>query len=581
MAEGSEVLAKPLYGPLAHVLPDYNSGLANQDSEDWIRPLGVLAVNSQVSWHTLASASLAQSAGGFRTSFSVPVSSDGNRRTRSFYDIFYERIHYDPAGLRLGQLLNSQTRPVAIWNSFFETRVLTNVTAVNDEGLDFAYGSVPQNFAPLQEKTFTLSVTVDGPPSINATYTFVWDHLSHPYQVTGERITVLAFPPDPTTDFTERFKWYGTITKAYGGPEQRMALNDNPKISYEFKTQVMDEEMQLFDSIMWGWQNRSFAVPVWNSYTKTSQVAGQGSSVLLVEDTAHREFKVDGLALVFAGPDMYESVEVAEVLPDRLVLKKPLTRSWTRRVAVIPVRTMRMAKEISYGSPVANFKEINLSLVAEVGEAVPTVAWARQYLGLPVLDFSPDMAGDVSGTYERDMTWDEGEYSLPLIVDRTGVGSRMQNWQFTWADFAEVQSFKSLLAQLRGTQGEFWASTWAPDMTLARPTDPNSNFLRVAAARHSSMYFDRRGRSDILILLRDGTQLYRRIISATLGTGEFEGTETIALSEPIPQALTPNRVTCISFLVRSRFANEAFEFKWKAQNWASSAVMIKGLTDGV
>jgi len=179
-------------------------------------------------------------------------------------------------------------------------------------------------------------VSVDGPPTINASYLFTWDNQVNTYQVTGERLVVFAFPPDPSKDFTERLKWYGTINPAYSGKEQRMSLSERPKVSYNYRVQVMDNELQRFDAIMWGWQNRAFAVPVWNSYTYTSQAIGQGTTTLFVEDTANREFAVDSVAIIFAGPEMYEAVEIQEVQADRLLLKKPVQSSWTRKVAVLP-----------------------------------------------------------------------------------------------------------------------------------------------------------------------------------------------------------------------------------------------------
>ena len=40
-------------------------------------------------------------------------------------------------------------------------------------------------------------------------------------------------------------------------------------------------------------------------------------------------------------------------------------------------------------------------------------------------------------------------------------------------------------------------------------------------------------------------------------------------------------MACISYLTQSRFENEAFEFIWKAQDFATMNAMIKGLTDGI
>lgn len=581
MSQGSEVTTRPLYGDHVHTVQAYNVTLDRKDSVAALKPHLPLVVESKASWYLTRNGSPARSQGGFERTFNPNPTSAGNKRTRSFYDIFYERIHYDPAVLRLGQLLNAQTREVHVWNAFFQQRTLLSVVETNGDGVDMDYGAMPKTFAPLQERTFQVSVSVEGPPSIDTTYTFEWDHAVHPYRVIGERIVVLAFPPNPTVDFVERLKWYGTVSTAWSGIEQRMALNDTPKISYTFRAQVLDEELQMFNGVMWGWQNRAFAVPVWNSYTYTSQSAGAGTSTLFVESTALREFRADSLAVIYAGAQLYEAVEILEVQPDRLILKKPLTLGWTRRVPVMPVRTMRMAREINYTGPVANFREVDISLIGEAGEPVAPAPWPVTYKGLPVLNFSPDMAGGISGSYNRNMDWDDGEYSLPYIVDRSGVGTPKQNWQFTWDSYAQIQTFKALLADLCGTQGEFWSSTWAPDMTLVRTIETGSTAMYVSAALHSTMYFDRRGRADLVILLRDGTQLYRGIVSATTGESVVEGSELIVLDQPIDRRILPAQVECISFLTRSRFENEAFEFKWKAQDWASLNAVIKGLTDGV
>ena len=147
-----------------------------------------------------------------------------------------------------------------------------------------------------------------------------------------------------------------------------MSLSERPKVSYNYKVQVLDRELQMFDAVMWGWQNRAFSVPVWNSYTYTSQAIGQGTTTLFVEETASREFGADKVAIIFAGPELYEAVEIQEVQADRLILKKPVQFSWTRKVPVLPARTMRMAKEINYTGPVANFREIDMSFTAEAGE---------------------------------------------------------------------------------------------------------------------------------------------------------------------------------------------------------------------
>lgn len=581
MATGAVVSQLPIWGDHAPVDGSqlYNPGIDLEDADSFAR-YPVLVKDSQI-WITNNIGASAKGKGGFETTFNQLQTSSGNKRARSFYDAFYERIHYDPALMNLGQLLNAQTRELHIWNGYFETRVLSSITPLDAEGLDLTHDPVPTLYRPLQERTLQLAVSVEGPPEINASYTFVWDNQTNVYRVTGQRIVVFSIAPDPQSDFTERLTWYSTVQTAYSGKEQRMALTDDPRVSYTYRVQALDNERQRLEALVWGWQSRAFAVPVWNSYTHTSQPVAPGNEIIYVDATADREFAPGKLAIILAGPALFEAVEILEVFPDRLRIKKPAQRAWTRRVPVLPARTMRMANEVQYNGQVANYREYDVTFTADATEVLQDYAWPWMYKNLPVLEFSPDMTPGLNGSQSRNMIFQDGEHSLPLIVDRSGVGTPHQTWSFVFTSLAEVQRFKSLLAKLRGICGEFWMSTWSPDMTLAAAIDINASGFYVEEALHSAMYYDRRGRKNLVIQLRDGTTYYREILSVTNSHAAIPGTELVVVDEPIPRVVTPNQVRCISFLTQSRFENESFEFVWATQDWSSMNAMIKGQTDGI
>lgn len=583
MANGSIIQARPIWDTQALVYPQrtYNPGVEREDQFAARVHYPTLVKDSPTIWKANIRLSGNRIGGGFETTFNPRPTSNGNRRVWSFYDIFYNRIHYDPAAMNLGQLLNAQTRDIDVWNAYFETRALLDVAALEAEGLELNYGGVPQIFRPLQEKTFKLSVSVDGPPTINASYIFTWDNQVRNYKVTGERIVVFAFGPNTATDFTERLTYYSTLFTAYSGKEQRMALADNPRISYNFQIQVMDNELQRFEALMWGWQSRVFAVPIWNSFTYTKENVAPGAEVIYVGSTAYREFKPDALAVLVAGPGLFEAVEVKEVYEDRLVLKKPVQHAWTKRVPVLPARSMRMAREITYTGPVANFKEVSLTFTADATELLQDYPWLTFYKGLPVLEFSPDMSGGLQGSYTRNMDQEDAGYSLPIVLDQSGLGTPHQVWNFVFTSFAEAQQFKAMLSQLRGICGEFWASTWSPDITLAQTTQLDGFSFYAEEAYHSTMYVNRKGRKDIVIRLRDGTVFYREILSVTNTSDSVPGTELFVLDQGLPRVITPAMVANISYLTQSRFENEAFEFKWTTQDWATVNAMIKGQTDAI
>ena len=581
MATGKLVAAGPIHGPAALTTALYNPTLERRDTTQTQKPSGALAVGQAVWAERLPLGAPDRRLGGFETTHNQYTVSAGGSRARSFYDLFYERIHYDPAVMRLGQLLNEQTRPLWIWNAYFEVRTLNAVVEINNEGVDLDYGVVPQAFLPLQQKVFNVSISVEGPPSINASFIFQWDNSTYTWRVDGERLVVFGYEPTLTSAFVERYSWYGTVNQAYNGKEQRMSLNDLPKISYTYRVQVMDRELQLFNAHLWGWQNRVWAVPVWNSYAYTAERVAAGDTVVHVQSTAGREFKDEGLAVIFASAELYEAVEVLEVHPTHLVLKKPTQMSWTRRVKVLPVRNMRMNREIGYASPVANLREVDIGFISEAGETVQAVVLGDSYKAAPVLAQWPDTSGPMSGSYTRNMDWDEGEYSLPLVVDKSGVGTPKQVWQYTFDSREEVAKFKAFLQDLRGTTGEFWAYSWAPDLYLHSIVEPGAGFILVQEAQQVNMYFDRRGRSDIVIILRDGSHIRRGIANVGPAPADAPGSELFILDAPIDRRIRPQDVYLICYMTLSRFENEAFEFNWKTEDWASLSVMIKGLTDGV
>lgn len=579
MAEGALVAAEMVWSDKALQGQDYSASLDKNQSVGRQAGLQLVKDHAEVVAASLPIVGGYASGGGYGKLYPAGGISDGGLRTKNFYDIFYERIHYDPAVMSLGQLLGAQSREVRVWNAFFEAKTLNTVVGVDAEGLLLDTGAMPQVYNPLQQRIYPLSVALDGPPIINARFIFTWEDQVDQYRVDGTRLVVLAYPPNLEKDYAESLTFYGTIIESYTGKQQCAALTDEPKISYSYSTQVMDEEMQRFEALLWGWQNRAFAVPVWSSYTYTSQGVGAGSQVLFLEETSYREFSVDGVAVIFASPEVYEAVEVSEIHSDRLVLKKPLQNSWTARVPVMPARTMRMASQVDYAGPVANFKEFSLKLYSESEELQGLEPWSTYYKGLPVLDFSPDMGGGLQGSFSRNQAFQDGEYSLPLVVDRSGLGTPRQIWQFTFASRHEQYRFKALLSEIKGGTREFWIPSWSPDFTLKAEVPEGAMIVQVANSLHSTMYFDRTGRDHLVFILRDGTMLFRRIVSAS-GGGADPTAELLTLDAEMPRIL-PHQVRCISFLSRSRFENETFDFVWKTGSFVPMRAMIRNLTDAL
>ena len=497
----------------------------------------------------------------------------------SFFEDFYFRIHIIPGSLSLGNLASEQSQEIYFWNAFFHTKTLIDVVGTNSEGLEIVTPELPFEMRALHDEVFTLLAGVEGPPSIDASFSFIFSDDGYDFGITGSRSVTLAFPPVRDTSYDEEFYWPSTVFTAEDGTEQVMSLSDDPKITVNFNAYVFNEERWLLESKIWGWQGREYAVPVWKSSTALTERIIPGGQTLAVKSTEYREFSVGGLAFLYLSPEINETVEIGSITANSISLVRPVGLEWPAGAAVMPVRQMRIPNELTYTGEVANAREFVFTLKSDSAETQASYPWPWTYEGLPVLEFSPDMKIGLSGSFNRDITPVETNYGKPFLYDRMEATWHKHGWLFTFETRAESYRFLSLLTQLRGACGYFWAATWSPDMEVVETIAANSNVLIVKAYGMSGMYTDLRGRRGIRIELKNGTVIHRRIVE--ISRGAAAGTEAVTLNSNIPQQIPASAVRYVSFMTISRFAQDKFKFKWETLEWSEVQVTIKDVPNAV
>ena len=113
------------------------------------------------------------------------------RRLVRFLDDYYFRIHVNPPVLDAGNVVSAQTHEVRIWNAYLEPRTLNDLSSENAEGIQIAGpGTPPMEFEPLRERLWEIAIGVDGPPVVDAAFT--WQFTGEPpaaLPITGNRVT--------------------------------------------------------------------------------------------------------------------------------------------------------------------------------------------------------------------------------------------------------------------------------------------------------------------------------------------------------------------------------------------------------
>ena len=276
----------------------------------------------------------------------VPAQSLAGVALRSFGLDFFDRLHITTTLLDLGNVVGLQSRTITVWNAFRRVQTLADIAETGVDGITFTGGGVPPyDFPVLGEVTYSITVSPEGPPTVDAT--FVWDFAPYDLtlRVTGSRVTAWSFEPDWSSPVVERLEWKTDLLQSFDGSEQRGALRLGPRASWEFESFFTGADRRRAETVMWGWGARVWALPIWTDGLDLGADLPLGSTEILL-DTAGRDYSAGSLAMILADSDSFEVLEVDSVAADRIVLRRPTIAAWpggviaASRSTAPPVRRM-------------------------------------------------------------------------------------------------------------------------------------------------------------------------------------------------------------------------------------------------
>lgn len=474
-------------------------------------------------------------------------------KTKSFFDDYYNRIHISPSRLELGNIASEQSQTVSLWNSYLEAKVLLDIENVPD-GIDIAgQTNPPLNFTALQELSWDLSILSDGPSSIDSLITWQFGTDVAVLHVTGTRIIAFGWLVDWSNNVKETLQWRTDVLQSSSGYEQRRALRLAPKISLEADFLLIDKERQFFDLVMVGWGARTFVLPIWNQQQWLQTVHNSGSFVVYC-DTTHRNFRNNRLALL-RGQDAFdnETIEIESVLSDRLILKRPLIKTWSKGTCLSPAATTQLE------SPPQLIKRtdrmmrchliFNLSESIDHSASLPTTTY-RNY---PVFTEAPNEREDLTHSHERLLHVIENATGVSLKTDSAKAAFQLYRYQWLTHGRLSQANLRSFLYGLRGSQKAVWLPTFSDDLTLKATITSTSQSMDVEWCGYTRFAVNQLGRQDIQITLKSGVVLFRRIISSTEINSQ---TERLLVDSIFPNQILTTDIIRISFITLCRLSND-------------------------
>ena len=497
-----------------------------------------------------------------------------------FIDDWYYRIHFIPAAIDLGNLVSSQERSLIIWNAFFTIKALTALTGSGLDGITVtppaALSSPPDDMAALGLYTYTLGFSLAGPPTVTASLTWTIAGVDYVVPITGRRVIAFAFPPNWARGVDETLEFKSTVSMRHGGSEQRASTRSVARRTFDYTTQLRGKEAQRFDSALHGWHGRLFALPLWPEQTSLTTDVVEGDTILDC-DTADRSFEVGGLCAVFASSSQVEIREIESVSPAGLVLTSGLSAAWPIGSRVYPAVVSALTPSLSGTRLSDSLVEVPVRLTCEPGVTPANISGvaAATYQGVELDINRVNWASGVEFNWDSDYALQDTGTGKFGLLPRSGFSQYSKSHNWTLEGLAKVTQFRGWLSRRSGRTVPVYVPSDFDDFTLAANVLSSDTGIDCQQNDYEMLVDGALARRDVLIQLKNGTNIARRVFSAQ--TSE-EGLTRLVFTESVGFTFTPSDVRRISFLGLYRLGSDSITLSWLSRGVVTAKTTLVNTT---
>lgn len=503
-----------------------------------------------------------------RVSVNAHARSLSGGQTKDYTDDFYYHLVLRPSTIDLRNILTAQTRQVTLWNAYFEDVEVTDISVLNGSGVTLTppvdFPTTPFTLKPLQQITYDVSISLAGPPKLDATIAWSNDHEDDAtLHLIGSRITVFPFLPDWAPGIDEVLSARSSVLRSPDGDEQSISLRQRFRRSYAIPYTLQDEQAQYADNLLFGWQDKLFGVPAWpeQGYTTAAITAGSSDVVL---PTAGRTLLPGVLVMVFAGKDVLnaEIREVLSVTSSGFKTTEPFVNAWPSGVRVVPLLLGAAAPQLQGTQLVPNLLQIGVQFDLEpstTDDNAPVVAPAATYRGYEVYLGRTNWRDNLSINMQNDVMRVDFETGIFRLVPQSGFSGIGRSHTWFLKTLADVSSFRSWLKRRLGKTTGVWMPSATDDFTLAETVGSATTSFQVKSNGYALLVNQNESRRDIYVRLANGHYFLRRIVSSTDGGG---GTTLLQIDTAFGEQIAPGDVKQFSFLSFYRVSSDNTTIHW-------------------
>ena len=494
---------------------------------------------------------------------------------RQFEQDWYHHVHLLPAKIALGNLLSTQMRQVEVWNAHFAPKTLSAVVGQNDGGITLAApANPPTTYGMLESRLHNVSVSLDGPPVIEASFTFQFPDEAPTLSISGRRVVVFGLKPNWADGWLERLMWATDVLAARDGTEQRVSLRAKPRRSLEFSILVGRDDAALLDVLLSSWQSRVYALPIWPDKAVLAATVTAGSTVIPLT-TTNLEYEADGLLVIGSDSRNTEAAEVLSVASNAVTLKQPLLQTWPAGAFVTPARTARLRVTQAVSRVTDAIARARLVFDIAGTTAIAKQESATTFNSTPVWTTRPNRVRDVDADYLRLAEVLDFETGITAVDDHAARPFVRRSFDYLFKNRTEIAAFRGWLAARLGRLTAFWHPTWEASIVPTKKILSNQTVMTVASRGYALYFNPMPGRTEAAFLHKNGTWYFRTITSFGAGTTGDE--EVMAINQSFGFDANPEDWVAIYFLEKTRLDADQIEINWQTDSVAEVSLPMRSV----
>jgi hypothetical protein len=386
---------------------------------------------------------------------------------------------------------------------------------------------------------------------------------------------ILSPVPNWSGPVTERLEFRTSIIESRNGREQREAIRQRPRVSYDFRADQLDRRVnhlwaELHDFPTGIGEGLSVFPLVWRYVTLTTTHT-IGLQVLTV-DESDRWWLQDGARIVIDNGEAMEAHTVASVGSGTISIEDPTTIALAAGNRVYAAFDARLKDEQTLDYSTSRHAAIALQVEGDPGtlDDWPDTISVPVHEGYPAFIETPNWRKKVSAriTDNRDVI-DFG-YGRVQARRNKDFATVQQTMGFTFLDPAKADRVMAFFNHAKGRRGYFWMPTQTHDFALAATAAVDTDQL-VVVGEHYSIFEDSDAFNTVMVKWPDGAIQFNRITALSTGSGAT----TLTFYDTWEREVTSACMICWAFW--ARFFNDTMETSWLSSGKGESTLSFKSV----